>query len=84
MRKLLAIIALLIILLAGAAPPPSPGLRGTACTSRTRATTRTEQFVTIRQGAGSAEIGRRLADAQIVSDDRLFRAALWWTGQDAA
>jgi UPF0755 protein len=40
-----------------------------------------EQFVTIRQGAGSAEIGRRLSDAQIVSDSRVFRAALWWTGQ---
>jgi UPF0755 protein len=40
-----------------------------------------EQFIIIRQGAGSAEIGRRLSDAQVVSDDRLFRAALWWTGQ---
>ncbi len=40
-----------------------------------------EQFVTIRQGAGSAEIGRRLAAAQVVSDARLFRAALLWTGQ---
>ena len=40
-----------------------------------------EQFVTIRQGAGSAEIGRRLSDAQVVSDARLFRGALWWTGQ---
>ena len=40
-----------------------------------------EQFVTIRQGAASGEIGRALADARIVSSARLFRAALWWTGQ---
>jgi UPF0755 protein len=40
-----------------------------------------EQFVTIRQGAASGEIGRALADAHVVSDARLFRAALWWTRQ---
>jgi putative Holliday junction resolvase len=40
-----------------------------------------EQFVTIRQGAGSGEIGRQLSEAQVVSDARLFRGALWWSGQ---
>lgn len=40
-----------------------------------------EQFVTIRQGAASTEIGRALADAHVVSDAQLFRAALWWTRQ---
>ena len=40
-----------------------------------------EQFVTIRQGASSSEIGRQLASAQVVRDPRLFRAALWWTGR---
>ena len=40
-----------------------------------------EQFVTLRQGAGSAEIGRLLTDAQIVRDPRLLRLALWWTGK---
>jgi UPF0755 protein len=40
-----------------------------------------EQFVTIRQGAASGEIGRALADAHVVSDARMFRAALWWTRQ---
>ena len=40
-----------------------------------------EQFVTIRQGASSSEIGRQLATAQVVRDPRLFRAALWWTGR---
>jgi UPF0755 protein len=40
-----------------------------------------EQFVTIRQGASSVQIGRDLADAHVVSDPRLFRVALWWTGK---
>src|SRR5262245_55615006 len=40
-----------------------------------------EQFVTIRQGASSSEIGRQLASAQVVRDARLFRMALWWTGR---
>ena len=40
-----------------------------------------EQFVVIRQGAASGEIGRALADAHVVSDARLFRIALWWTAQ---
>jgi UPF0755 protein len=39
-----------------------------------------EQFVEIPQGAGSAEIRRRLVGARIVEDDLVFRAALWWTG----
>jgi len=41
----------------------------------------TEQFVTIRQGASSSEIGRQLASAQVVRDARSFRVALWWTGR---
>jgi UPF0755 protein len=79
-RKLLAIIALILLLGGGASAAvawfawdrmhePYKGYGGS------------EQFVTIRQGAGSAEIGRRLADSHIVSDSRVFRAALWWTGQ---
>jgi UPF0755 protein len=40
-----------------------------------------EQFVVIRQGSASGEIGRALADAHIVSDARVFRIALWWTSQ---
>ena len=40
-----------------------------------------EQFVTVRQGASSAEIGRALAEAHIVREPRLLRGALWWTGQ---
>jgi peptidoglycan lytic transglycosylase G len=40
----------------------------------------TEQYVTVRQGASSVEIGRALADAHVVRDPRSFRLALWWTG----
>jgi len=41
----------------------------------------TEQFVTIAQGAGSVAIGRSLADARVVRDERIFRLALWWSGE---
>ena len=79
-RKVLALITLVIVVAAGAAAvavwggwneihEPYKGYGGP------------EQFVTIRQGAASGEIGRALADAHIISDPRLFRAALWWTGQ---
>jgi UPF0755 protein len=40
-----------------------------------------EQFVEIPSGASTAAIGRRLADAGVVGDARVFRAALWWTSQ---
>ena len=40
----------------------------------------TEQFVEIPQGAGTADIGRRLVDAGVVKDPWTFRAAVWWTG----
>jgi UPF0755 protein len=43
--------------------------------------TAAEQLVTIRQGAGTAEIGRVLAEAQVIKDARVFRTAVWWTGQ---
>jgi UPF0755 protein len=40
-----------------------------------------EQFVEIPPGAGSAAIGRRLAEAGVVSDASTFRLALWITGE---
>jgi UPF0755 protein len=40
-----------------------------------------EQFVDIPQGAGAAEIRRRLIDAGAVPDDLTLRAALWWSGR---
>jgi peptidoglycan lytic transglycosylase G len=40
-----------------------------------------EQFVEIPQGAGSAAIGKRLADAGVVRDVNSFRLALWLTGE---
>jgi len=39
-----------------------------------------EQFVEIPQGAGSAAIAKRLADAGVVNDVNSFRVALWLTG----
>jgi len=39
-----------------------------------------EQFVQIPQGAGTADIGRRLVDGGVVKDTWAFRAAVWWTG----
>lgn len=38
-----------------------------------------EQFVEIPTGTGTAEIGRRLADAGVVPDRYTFRLALWWS-----
>jgi UPF0755 protein len=40
-----------------------------------------ETFVEIPQGAGAAEIRRRLIDAGIIADQYTFRAALWWSGE---
>jgi UPF0755 protein len=79
-RRTLSLIVLLLLLAGGAAAlalwfgwngihQPYKGYEGA------------EQFVTIRQGASSVQIGRDLADAQVVSDPRLFRVALWWTGK---
>ena len=78
-RKLLALIAL-IVLLAGGASAALAWFAWDRMHEPYKGYSGREQFVTIRQGAGSAEIGRRLSDAQIVSDPRIFRAALWWTG----
>jgi UPF0755 protein len=40
-----------------------------------------DTFVDIPQGAGTAEIRRRLIDAGVIQDDATFRAALWWSGE---
>lgn len=40
-----------------------------------------EQFVDIPSGTRTAGIGDRLVQAGIVSDPRVFRLALWWTGR---
>ena len=79
-RKLLAIIAVLIALAAGAGAV-AVWLAWDGMHQQYKGYGGPEQFVTIRQGAGSAEIGRLLAEAQVVSDGRLFRSALWWTGE---
>jgi UPF0755 protein len=43
-----------------------------------------ETLVEIPQGAGAAEIRRRLVDSGVVSDQWAFRAALAWTGRSRA
>jgi UPF0755 protein len=40
-----------------------------------------EQFVDVPQGARTAAIGERLVHAGVISDPRVFRVALWWSGQ---
>ena len=40
-----------------------------------------EQFVEVPVGAGTAAIGRRLAEAGVVRDQTSFRVALWRSGQ---
>ena len=79
-RKSFVIIVLVIVLVGGAAAVAG-WLGWERIHEPYKSYAGSEQFVTIRQGAGSAEIGRTLSDAQVVSDARLFRAALWWTGQ---
>jgi len=78
-RKLLYVAAVLVLLLGAAGiavwrgwndlHEPYKGYSGT------------DQFVTIRQGASSSEIGRQLASAQVLRDAQTFRVALWWTGR---
>jgi UPF0755 protein len=41
----------------------------------------TEVFVEIPQGAGTAEIRRRLLEAGVVADESTLRVALWWSGR---
>jgi UPF0755 protein len=40
-----------------------------------------ERFVTIPSGSSTTTIGRLLADAGVVSDPIVFRAAVWWSGE---
>jgi UPF0755 protein len=79
-RKPFAIIVLVIVF-AGGAAAVAGWLAWERIHKPYKSYTGSEQFVTIRQGAGSGEIGLTLLDAQVVRDARLFRAALWWTGQ---
>lgn len=43
--------------------------------------TEAERFVDIPSGTRTAGIGERLVQAGVVSDPRVFRMALWWTGR---
>jgi UPF0755 protein len=78
-RKLFAIITV-VILLAGGAGAAAAWVAWGRLHEPYKGYSGSRQFVTIPQGAGSAEIGRRLADAHVISDPRIFRAAVWWGG----
>ncbi|HEY2432160.1 MAG TPA: endolytic transglycosylase MltG [Vicinamibacterales bacterium] len=74
MKRVLAVLLLLVVIAAGGAAwwytgvdRPFKGYGGP------------EVFVDIPQGAGSAAIARRLADAGVVHDAISFRLALWLT-----
>lgn len=75
------LVVLLVIVIGGAAAAVAMWLGWNDIHEPYKGYAGSEQFVTIRQGAASTEIGRALADAQVVSDPQLFRLALWWTGQ---
>jgi len=79
-RRLLSIAVVIIVLLAGGAAMVA-WVGWTQLREPYKGYTGPEQFVTIRQGASSSEIGRQLAAAQVIRDPRLFRTALWWTGR---
>jgi len=79
-RKLVTVVTLVFVLVAGAAGV-AVWLGWNNIHEPYKGYGAPEQFVIIRQGAASGEIGRALADARIVRDARLFRGALWWTGQ---
>ena len=79
-RKLVSLFAVIIVLLS-AAGGVAAWFGWKQLQEPYRGYDEAEQFVTIRQGASSSEIGRQLAAARVVRDPRLFRAALWWTGR---
>jgi len=80
MRKVITVVVVVCVLVgAGAALAVWSGW--TDIHAPYKGYAQSEQFVTIRQGASSVEIGRVLADAQVVREPRLFRVALWWTRQ---
>jgi UPF0755 protein len=79
-KKLLLALVTLVILAAGAAVVVAVNTWNRVQTPY-KGFSEAEKFVVIPQGAGAAEIRRRLLDAGVVSDEWAFRAALAWTGQ---
>jgi UPF0755 protein len=79
-RKLVTLVAVLILVVAGIAAAAA-WLGWSDIHEPFKGYDTPEQFVTIRQGASSGEIARALVDGHIIRDARLFRGALWWTGQ---
>ena len=80
MRKFLLALLVIVLLLVVAGAFVANGLRARIAEPY-RGYTAAEQFVEIPQGAGSAEIRRRLLEAGVVSDEVTLRTALWWSGR---
>jgi UPF0755 protein len=80
MRKLLLFLLFIVVLLAAGGALLANELRR-RMQEPYKGYSGAEQFVEIPQGSGSAQIRRRLLDAGVISDELVFRAALWWSGQ---
>ena len=80
MRKLLISLVVIVLVLAAAGALVGYELRRRVHEPY-RGYAGEEQFVEIPQGASSPEIRRRLVEANVVSDDLVLRAALWWSGR---
>jgi UPF0755 protein len=83
MRKLLLFLLFILVILAAGGALLFNELRR-RLEEPYKGYTAAEQFVEIPQGAGSAQIRRRLLDAGVISDELVFRAALWWSGRSRA
>lgn len=79
-RKLLLALLVIVLLIAVAAVVAASEMRRRV-QEPFKGYVEAEQFVEIPQGAGSAEIRRRLLESGVVSDDLTLRVALWWSGR---
>jgi UPF0755 protein len=80
MRKLLLALLVIVLLVAVAAAVAASEMRRRV-QEPFKGYVEAEQFIEIPQGAGSAEIRRRLIESGVVSDDLTLRVALWWSGR---
>jgi UPF0755 protein len=82
MRTLLRLLLLLVVVAIGA------GLAASTYWQRLhtpfKAYDAAEQFVDIPAGATTPQIGRRLVDAGVISDETTYRLSVWWSGRSRA
>ena len=80
MRRTTALVIIFIFVFIVGAPVLFGTIAWVRITERYKGYTAPEQFVEVPQGASPSEIGRRLVDARVVTDNLTYRTALWWTG----